>query len=89
MSPCVNCCAEEMSCTPWPEAEVLRFTALEENTSPNSAWELLNPVVSAFAMLFEVMSRAELAADKPDNAILKVAMTQAPLKINLISAERC
>jgi hypothetical protein len=70
-----------MSCTPSPEAEVLRFTALEENTSPNSAWEFLNPVVSAFAMLFEVMSRAELAPVKPDNAILNVAMTQAPLDI--------
>jgi hypothetical protein len=41
----------------------------------------LNPVVSAFAMLFEVMSRAELAPVKPDNAILNVAMTQAPLDI--------
>jgi hypothetical protein len=34
----------------------------------------LKPVVFAFAMLFEVMSRAELAAVKPDNAMLKVAM---------------
>jgi hypothetical protein len=28
-----------------------------------------------------VMSRAELAAVKPDNAILKVAMTQVPLEL--------
>jgi hypothetical protein len=41
---------------------------------PNSAWEFLNPVVSAFAMLLDVMSKAELAAVKPDNAILKVAI---------------
>jgi hypothetical protein len=54
------------------------LTAPEEKTVPNSACEFLNPVVSALAMLLEVMSSAEFAAVNPDNAMLKVAILKAP-----------
>src|SRR5450432_637593 len=72
--PWVNCCAVVASRTPSPTAEVLRFTAPAANTSANSARDSLKPTVSAFATLFAVTSKSELAAVNPDNAILKEAI---------------
>jgi len=60
----------EPRASPCPTPEVARFTAPAEYTSANSARESLNPTVLAFATLLAVTSRSELAAVKPDKAML-------------------
>src|ERR1700679_944376 len=74
LSPWVNCCAAVTTCTPSPPVVVLRLTALDAYTSANSACESLKPMVFALAMLLEVTSKAVLAADSPDKAMLKLDM---------------
>ena len=64
--------------TPWPMTEEFKFAAPAEYTSANSALESLKPTVSAFATLLAVTSKSELAAVKPDNAMLNCAIFYAP-----------
>src|SRR4030095_12386837 len=72
MLPWVNCWATLETRTPLPIALLLTPCGETEDSSANSARELLKPVVAVLAMLLAVTVRSACAAFKPLKARRKV-----------------
>ena len=69
MLPCVNCCLTLFKIVPEPIEEEAFCNGDVANISPNSALDLLKPVVLTFAILFDVAEISDCAPLSPVSAV--------------------